>query len=401
MKSLKLTIPRKITKQRMIEILFSIGVFLLIIIPKGGIKVAQVPITWGYLYLGLMFLIIGRYVFIKNQKHSIPLKLLICYLASFLFFIFFIFHLFFLGYDGRKGDLIAYLVNFGFLPFLFLIILPPYFSQLSQDFINRRICNAIFITSLYGIILFVIKNIFKTDIEIPYLTINAADIGDVADKYNQRGNIMKLISTYNNGNIFGVCTLMLFPLFYYNTQKKYKIAIVILALVLTLSRTVWLGLLFFFLIVYRNKIYNLLKSLILVLIFISILSFFFFSSKFQYGSLGGFVLDSRLGGRISQVRQSLEFSFFGLKPFSNVAEIVYLSIFKQLGIIGLLIYLIAFLTPIFLFFNTKNNNFQYILGVIIYVFVSMSDGCTLFIPTLAFFSFVVAMSFIKNNVNEN
>lgn len=401
MKSLKLSVPRKLTNQRMVEILFSIGVFLLIIIPKGGFKVAGVPITWGYLYLGLLFLIIGRYIFIKNQKHSIPLKLLICYLASFLFFVFFILHLFFFGYEGKKGDLIAYLVNFGFLPFLFLIIFPPYFSLLSQNFINKLICKAIFITSLYGIILFVVKNIFKTDIEIPYFTINAADVGDVADKYNQRGNIMKLISTYNNGNIFGVCTLMFFPLFYYNTQKKYKIAIVIFALTLTLSRTVWLGLLFFFVIVYRNKIFNLLKSLILVLISISILSFFFFSSKFQYGSLSGFVLDSNLGGRISQVRKSLEFSFLGVKPFSNVAEIVYLSIYKQLGLIGLLIYLIAFLTPIFLFFKTKNNNFQYIVGVIIYVFVSISDGCTLYIPTLAFFSFIVAMSFIKNNVNKN
>jgi len=69
----------------------------------------------------------------------------------------------------------------------------------------------------------VVKNIFKTDIEIPYFTINAADVGEVADKYNQRGNIMKLISTYNNGNIFGVCTLMFFPLFYYNTQKSIRL----------------------------------------------------------------------------------------------------------------------------------------------------------------------------------
>jgi len=94
------------------------------------------------------------------------------------------------------------------------------------------------------------------------------------------------------------------------------------------------------------------------LISISILSFFFFSSKFQYGSLSGFVLDSNLGGRISQVRKSLEFSFLGVKPFSNVAEIVYLSIYKQLGIIGLLIYLIAFLTPIFLFLKPKTIIFN-------------------------------------------
>ena len=397
----KFSIPRKLKKVRLVEILFSIGVFLVVIIPKGGFKVTGVPVTWGYLYLGLIFLIIVKNIFNKNRIHFIPLKLLLCYIASFLFFIFFIFHLYFFGYNGKKGDLIAYLVNFGFLPFLFLIILPPYFSQLSQIYINKVICKAVFIVSLYGIILFIIKNIYKIDIEIPYFTINASDVGEVADKYNQRGNIMKLISTYNNGNIFGVCMLMFFPLFYYNTNEKYKIGLVTLALVLTLSRTVWLGLLLFFVIVYRNNIFNLLKSLIWVSILISILSFLFFSSKFQYGSLSGFVLDSRLGGRISQVRQSLELSFLGLQPFSSVTEIVYLSINKQFGIIGLLFYIIAFLTPIFLFFKTKNNNFQYILGVVIYVFVSLSDGCTLFIPTLAFFSFIVAMSFIKNNIQKN
>jgi len=397
----KFSIPRKLKKVRLVEILFSIGVFLVVIIPKGGFKVTGVPVTWGYLYLGLIFLIIVKNIFNKNRIHFIPLKLLLCYIASFLFFIFFIFHLYFFGYNGKKGDLIAYLVNFGFLPFLFLIILPPYFSQLSQIYINKVICKAVFIVSLYGIILFIIKNIYKIDIEIPYFTINASDVGEVADKYNQRGNIMKLISTYNNGNIFGVCMLMFFPLFYYNTNEKYKIGLVTLALVLTLSRTVWLGLLLFFVIVYRNNIFNLLKSLIWVSILISILSFLFFSSKFQYGSLSGFVLDSRLGGRISQVRQSLELSFLGLQPFSSVTEIVYLSINKQFGIIGLLFYMIAFLTPIFLFFKTKNNNFQYILGVVIYVFVSLSDGCTLFIPTLAFFSFIVAMSFIKNNIQKN
>jgi hypothetical protein len=222
----KFSIPRKLKKVRLVEILFSIGVFLVVIIPKGGFKVTGVPITWGYLYLGLIFLIIVKNIFNKNRIHFIPLKLLLCYIASFLFFIFFIFHLYFFGYNGKKGDLIAYLVNFGFLPFLFLIILPPYFSQLSQIYINKVICKAVFIVSLYGIILFIIKNIYKIDIEIPYFTINASDVGEVADKYNQRGNIMKLISTYNNGNIFGVCMLMFFPLFYYNTNEKYKIGLV-------------------------------------------------------------------------------------------------------------------------------------------------------------------------------
>ena len=401
MKLLAISVSRKITKQRIIEILFYLGVFLLILIPKGGFKISGVPVTWGYLYLGILFLIILKNIFINNQKHIIPIKLLICYLASLFFFIFFIFHLFIFGYEGKRGDLIAYLINFGFLPFLFLIILPPYFYQLPLNFITKLICKAVFITSLYGVILFIIKNTFKIDIEIPYFTINAGDIGAITDKYNQRGSLMKLISTYNNGNIFGVCILMFFPLFYFNTKEKYKIAIVIFALTLTLSRTVWLGMGFFFFIVYRKKILSLLKSLLLVLISISILSFFFFSSKFQYGSLSGFVLDSHLGGRIVQIRKSLGFSFFGTTPFRNVIEVVYLSIYRQLGFIGLIVYCIAFFTPIFIYLYTKYNNKEFIYGVIVYNFICLSDGASLYIPTLAFFNFIIAMTFIKNKRQED
>lgn len=402
MRVLRLSIPRKINKVRMLEILFSIGAVLIIIIPKGGFKIAGIPLTWGYLYLGLLFLLIINSIIRDNEKHFIPLRLLICYFASLLFFLFFIFHLITYGYDGKIGNLIAYIVNFGFLPFLFLIILPPYLSRISQKFINEFISKSLFIVSLYGISLFIIKNIFKIEFEIPYITINADDLGLVAtDKYNQRGNVMKLVSTYNNGNIFGVCMLILFPILFFNCKEKYKILVVVIALILTLSRTVWLGLICFFFIVYSKKILQLLKYFLIGTFLISIISLLFFTSKFQYGSLTQFVLDPRLGGRIEQIKQSLEVSFLGVKPFSNIEEIVYLSVFKQFGIIGLFIYLIAFFTPIFIFNNSTKNNSQYILGVILYAIVSMSDGCTLFIPTLAFFFFVVAMSFIKNRIQEN
>ena len=58
------------------------------------------------------------------------------------------------------------------------------------------------------------------------LTVNAGDLGELdSSKFNQRGSVSKLISTYNNGNIFGVCTLMLFPIFYEYTKSKIKIII--------------------------------------------------------------------------------------------------------------------------------------------------------------------------------
>ena len=112
----------------------------------------------------------------------------------------------------------------------------------------------------------------------------------------------KLISTYNNGNIFGVCTLMLFPIFYKNTKSKLKIFIVVLALLLTLSRTVWIGLFFYFLFLYRNQVLKLVKIYLLGGLILLIMGTVIMTRYFQYGSLQGFIFDANLGGRILQIR---------------------------------------------------------------------------------------------------
>ena len=50
-------------------------------------------------------------------------------------------------------------------------------------------------------------------IEIPFLTVNAGDYGTLeSTKHINRGGYLKLISTYNNGNVYGVATLILLPL---------------------------------------------------------------------------------------------------------------------------------------------------------------------------------------------
>jgi len=64
--------------------------------------------------------------------------------------------------------------------------------------------------------------------------VNLDDIGTLDSKYNSRqGGLSKLISTYNNGNQYGVATLLLLPLFDAFEHSRFRKLVVRAALVLT------------------------------------------------------------------------------------------------------------------------------------------------------------------------
>ncbi|KAF2511337.1 hypothetical protein [Flavobacterium foetidum] len=387
----------KLNNERLREILFFLAVLLLVVIPKGGFKIAGIPFTWGYLYLGILFflsliIILNKYKFPVNSKHYM------CFLATLPFVVYFSIHLLIFGYKGSTGNFIAFYISFVFLPFFFYIILGYFLKRIDSEYIEKLIANAVFLISLYGVFLFCYKQFTGRFLEIPYITVNAADLGELLkSKFNQRGSVTKLVSTYNNGNIFGVCTLMLFPVFYKKTTTKIKVCIVIVALILTLSRTVWIGLIFYFLIVYRNKLQQLAKVYLIGAFFLFVISSLLMTRYFQYGSLEGFIFDSNFGGRILQIRKINDITLFGTEPYTIIDEIVYLSIFRQFGIVGLFLFCISFFAPVYIFFQTKNNYSVYMLGVLTYLFVCLSDGCMLLIPTLAFFYFICTMAFISKN----
>ncbi len=73
--------------------------------------------------------------------------------------------------------------------------------------------------------------------------VNAADVGLLeTTKDINRGGLFKLISTYNNGNVYGAAMLILLPLFDAIETRKWRKLFLRIALVLTLSRSVWIGL---------------------------------------------------------------------------------------------------------------------------------------------------------------
>jgi len=382
-----------IQKHKIRNLLVFIAILLLVIIPKGGFKIAGIPITWGYLYLG--FLGTGC-IFLLSPTYPFNKRAIACYLATLPFLFYFIIHISVIGFDSSIGNLIAFFVSYMFMPLLFLVLLAGPLGRVDKHYLENLICKAVVVVSVYGLVLFVYKQVLGYYIEIPYITINAADAGTLENKYNQRGDIFKLISTYNNGNIFGVCILFLFPVFYRRHKNIFQLCVVLLALLLTLSRTVWIGVIIFFLIEYRSRLVKLVKVYLFIGVLLFLLGSFVFTQYFQYGSMENFLLDTSFGGRLRQIREAFQPTLFGIEPFENIDEVVYLSIYRQFGIIGFLLFLISFLAPIFIYADAaKDKDKAYFIALIIYCVLCMSDGCTLLIPTLAIYNFVICMAFTK------
>ena len=98
------------------------------------------------------------------------------------------------------------------------------------------------LAALWGIFNFFWHPFTGHFVEVPYLTVNAAITASLEyTKHIARGRYLKLISTYNNGNLYGVCTLMLLPLYNHFEKKRWRRWVLKIALLLTLSRGVWVG----------------------------------------------------------------------------------------------------------------------------------------------------------------
>jgi hypothetical protein len=367
----------------------------LLFFPKGGIKLAGVPLTWGYIVLAAvsislpLALLLGRSWKVTRQRLLLALLLVPFQAVVWLSFMF-------NGVVGM-GFTISLLVSFFFVPHVFLLVLGPQLDRLDLSYLFRLIRVGVLFVAAYGIFLFFFKLATGTFIEIPLLTVNSGDLGELDDKYIDRGGIFKLISTYNNGNIYGVCLLMLLPLFAWLERRMIPNAIVKFSLLLTLSRTVWLGLLAFELL---NRLYvrpltgralGLLVGSVVVVIG-GVLA-----ALRLMGMDPAFLFDRNLGGRIVQLEVLDEATILPRVSFEHILEMVYLSVLENFGLVGLVTFLIAMVTPLALHLLRAvphaASEYKRCLaaGLMVYLFIALSDGALLFIPVMAFFWFVVSL----------
>ena len=281
------------------------------------------------------------------------------------------------------------------------MIFSEYIRKIPIDLLLNIVRNAVFFLSVYGIFLFFFKIITGKFIGIPLLTTNLGDSFSMSDKCIARGSIFKLISTYNNGNIFGVCMLMILPFYQYAERKTLRRLIVKLALLLTLSRTVWIGLVIheiFDALMFSNN--RALKNLKLLIFFLGFGFFSVFIAK-KINLDSSFFLDFSLGNRIKQFNAITESGLFGNTAFRSITEITYMSVLKNFGYIGLFAFCVAMFSPFIARLKVVTKVSTVVAaGLVNYLVISFSDGTILFIPTLALFWFFAAFMITNQDLHQ-
>lgn len=367
----------------------------LVIFPKGGFKVKELPITWGYLLL----VPIGFYAALRRAFFIERLQLQ-AFLMIVPFQVVAICTVLVNGFIN-KADLLSYLLHFIAFPVLFFLIFPQYY-KMNFDSICFWIRKGVFFVASYGIFLFFYKVMTGRFIEIPFLTVNYHDMHSLElDKCIDRGGFFKLISTYNNGNLYGICILMLLPLYSFLERSIYKIAIVKISLLMTLSRTIWVGLFFYECLMFfrysRRRVIKFLTSLLFLGGIFFVLS--------QWHSLSWeFIFDRFLGHRIGQFEVLKDIEWFSTKPFSGVYEIIYLGVLHSFGIVGVMTFLLAMSFPLFLYvFSQQRSQLSSAaaLGAFLYLIIGCADGALLLLPVMCFYwflsSFMLSDQFLINN----
>lgn len=378
------------------KILVFLWLFL-IVFPKGGVKLGGVPITWGYLILGLTFLYaISRPSWtIRAPRIEAILCLLPFQLISAATIL--------LNGNNNLGMTLSFFISIFFLPYAFFFIFSNYIETMNiGDFFDLFRKGIAFI-SYYGIILFIYKHVIGKYIEIPFLTINYGDMGTLDDyKCNSRGGISKLISTYNNGQLFGISMTMLLPLYCHLQTNPWHRLAVKFALFLTLSRTTWIGLVMYeichSILIAKNK----KKAFAKLFVLLTVLCAGFVAISYLYGFGIYFLLDRNFGGRRNQLDVLQNISFFSAKPFDGFSEMVYMGMLESFGMIGLGAFILAMLGPL-LFYSSRHPStirLCIILGLINYLFISVSDGALLYIPVLAFYWFLASLLGRRNLERE-
>lgn len=378
------------------KILFFLWLFLLVL-PKGGFKIANIPLTWGYLLLGItsFFVLLEKSWTIQTPRFQALLCLLPFQIISACT----------IAINGAEniGMTISFIICFFFLPFAFLFLFSNAIENLDLSFFIPLFKKGILFIASYGIFLFFFKQISGHFIEIPFLTTNFGDFGQLEEKHINRGIVFKLISTYNNGNIYGICLLMLLPLYCFWEKSGWKRLPLKFSLLLTLSRTVWIGLLFheIFFAIFVDKNYRKGVATMLSGIIFSVISLLIISQ--YYGFSFSFFFDSELGGRSGQLSSLKESGYFSSLPFWGISEIVYAGILYSFGFLGLITFIIAMLGPVVLgILNSKPSPFRNSLyaGAINYLFISISDGAILYLPTMVFFWFLISLAARKETLRE-
>ena len=390
-------------RHRLLETIAALLVVFLVLFPKGGVKLAGAPLTWGYLVLAVTALpaLIYRMLFLPLRMGAMAMAALASVVPFQLVFLY--------SYKANGYASLEYLislfVNFVALPILFLFVYPMFFSRMNRGRFIRLFCGCVFWAAAYGIFLFFWRPLTGHLIEVPMLTVNLADYGQIElTKHIARGAFLKLISTYNNGNVYGVATLIVLPLYSLLERSRARRLTVRLALLLTLSRTVWAGLVVEQLLSLARPALEMtltfprvnLRRAIKPILFVAGTGLAILVAVFASSYSLSFLFDPSLGGRLGEITMLGSSTWLPSLPLNGFAEVLFASALINYGYVGLATLLLLFLFPLALVIArpalardpVRNAAAK---GLVLYVIVATSDGATNLIPVMAFYWFVYAV----------
>jgi hypothetical protein len=183
----------------------------------------------------------------------------------------------------------------------------------------------------------------------------------------------------------------LYPLYRVLEKRLILQWLVMLALILTLSRTVWIGILICEILhlIWIEKASAIIwlkhAAFLLIPALIGIIVFHFMGYDFR------FILDPDLGGRLPQFESLNRILIFKFETFDVIQEVVYLSVLDLYGAAGLTFWLLGLLSCIALYLIGRRSTSipalkkSIIAGLIVYLILSGSDGAFLLIPTMCIF----------------
>lgn len=396
-------IPFRRLQHPLAELVTSLLITFLILFPKGGLKLGGAPITWGYLLLAITALPLLFYRLLVLPLRATPLSL--AALASMLPFQFIVYWSYKANGYATLDYLLSLVTNFFALPFLFLFVYSAFFPLLDRQRFIRSFCNCVFWAAAFGIFLFIWRPVTGHLIEVPGLTVNLADAGQIElTKHIARGAFLKLISTYNNGNVYGVATLILLPLFTALESRRSRRITVRVALLLTLSRTVWAGLIVEQLLSLvrpvlesagtfpRVNLHRAAKPLLFIVGTAVAILVALFAVSYDLN----FLFDPTLGGRAGEFSLATTAKLLPAVPLNGFSEILFASALTNYGYVGLFAILLLFCFPIILMVLRPETIASPVRsaagkGLVLYVVISLSDGATNLIPVMAFYWFIYSI----------
>jgi hypothetical protein len=367
--------------------------FYMIAFPKGGIKVSGIPLTIGYTFTPLLALL----AMARARGLAIPIDRLLALMPCLALALWSAIVVHMNGAESL-GSVISYFFTVLYLPMFGLIAFSPLILDDHRHLIERTLVWAMRFIVVYGLFLFVFRQVTGHWIEIPYVTVNVADVGQLDDKYIRRGLFFKLISTYNNGNIFGLCVLIMAPLYCLLEERRILRGALYLALFLTLSRTAWIGMALLFTV--RSLSRGVRPATILYLLVSSAVALLILS--FTVTAMGrdmSFLWDRNLGGRIAQLDILSDIRIIPDQIFTSLPEIAYLGMIKFFGIPGL-IFFVAYLAgpPIILCLEgvrpmSPAPAAACMQGLVIYMIMACADAAFGLIPVMMVFWMIAGMGF--------